>query len=97
MKALPAAILVLLLIVTALAVSRPDRASFDRFIGRAAEAPDGNLLQRAGAAIATLQAHLTTQYHDHALWATAEVTVGSRHERYLGVAGTWIRLGTHGR
>ena len=92
MKTLLVVILVLILIFAALAVSRPDQASFDQFLGRAAAVPGGNLLQRAGAALAEMRARMTTEYHDHALWATGEAVVNGRHQRYLGIAGTWIRL-----
>ncbi len=92
MKTLLIVILVLILILTALAVSKPDRASFDQFVAQTTAVPGGNLLQRAGAALATMRAHMTSEYHDHALWATAEAVVNGRHARYLGIAGTWITL-----
>ncbi|NOZ78430.1 MAG: hypothetical protein GXP48_04460 [Acidobacteria bacterium] len=92
MKTLLVVILVLLLVFAALAVSRPDQASFEQFLGRTAAAPGGNLLQRAGAALAEMRARMTSEYHDHALWATGEAVVNGRHQRYLGIAGTWITL-----
>ena len=96
MKTLLVLILIVILLFAALVVSRPDRASFEQYVARQAAVPGGNLLQRAGAALATMRAHMTSEYHDHALWATATAVVNGRHIRYLGIFGTWMTLSSGG-
>jgi hypothetical protein len=88
-------VLVVALLVLGAIAAKPDEASFDRYIVRASKAgEDASLLDEAAGTLKGAQAKLTADYRDHVLWATVEATRGTTTERYLGVFGMWLRLGT---
>lgn len=86
-------VLVVALVVLGAIASKPDEASFDRYIERASRpGEEADLLDQASGALKSAQAKLTADYRDHVLWATVEATRGTDRERYLGAFGMWLRL-----
>jgi hypothetical protein len=92
MKAVVIVLISLLVLALAMAVTCPDKASFKKHMEEVSAPDGGNILDKARGHVLTAQALLTAEYHDHKLWATAQVTRGSRHESYLGLFGVWINL-----
>jgi len=75
-----------------LAVTCPDEAHFKRWAKENIPPESGSLVKQAqGAALAT-QARWTADYEDHVLWATVDAYQGGARQRFVGVAGTWVRL-----
>jgi hypothetical protein len=96
MKKLLAVVIALLVVALAMALSRPDEASFRRHMEKVSVPEDGNLIDQVRGSLISAQARLTTDYRDYRLWATAEVSRGSRHESYLGLFGIWISTSSDG-
>ncbi len=95
MKALHYTLLVVILILVvglALAVTRPDKESFNKHIAEISAAEDGNLIERVGGKMLTAQALLTSDYCDYRLWALVKVRRGAHEARFLGIAGHWFLL-----
>lgn len=93
MKKLLLALIALLVLALAMAVTCPDKQSLIRHIDRS-KGGDGNLLDKAKAKALSTQARLTTDYRDRVLFATAEVGQGRHQEHYLGIFNTWVKLGS---
>jgi len=91
-----AIILLLVLAVAALtlAVSKPDEASFKRYIANVEHPDDASLIEEGQAALLDTQEKMTAKLEDHVLWVTVETTRGTTHKRYLGIVGMWLGLGT---
>ncbi len=88
-------VLVVALVVLGAIASKPDEASFDRYIVKASKpGADADLLDEAAGVLKGAQARLAADYRDHLMWATVETTRGTAQERYLGAFGMWIRLGS---
>jgi len=92
MKKLAAALALLLALVIALVLTCPDKASLYHHLDRVSAVPNGSALERLTGKALQAQARLTARYHDHRLWATAEVHRGGARERYLGIMGLWLQL-----
>ena len=91
-KGVIAVVLVVGVAVT-LALTCPDEQSFKRWAAENIPPDSGSVVKKAqGAALAT-QAKWTADYEGHVLWATVDAYQGGKEQQFLGIMGTWFRLG----
>lgn len=80
-------------LVVAMAFSCPDEEDFDRWAQTALEPESGSLVAKAKGKALSTQAKWTADYEDHVLWATVDAYQGGARQRFLGIMGTWFKLG----
>ena len=85
--------IVLVAVTLVLAVSCPDKESFDRWAKKTQASKSESGLQKAKGKALAAQADWTANYRDFILWATVEAYQGGKQHRYLGVLWIWIDLG----
>lgn len=80
-------------LVVAMAWSCPDEDDFDRWAETALEPESGSVVAKAKGKALSTQAKWTADYEDHVLWATVDAYQGGSRHRFVGIMGTWFRLG----
>ncbi|HSN53837.1 MAG: hypothetical protein AB1Z65_01175 [Candidatus Sulfomarinibacteraceae bacterium] len=80
-------------VVVALSLTRPDEASFKRWAKANIPSESGSVVEQAKGIALTTQAKWTADYEDHVLWATVDAYQGGTEQRFVGVMGTWFPLG----
>lgn len=89
-------VIVLGVAVLVLALTCPDEDGFDRWAKRASEPESGSVFEKAKGKALSTQAKWTADYEDHVLWATVDAYQGGTEYRFIGIFGTWIKLGEEG-
>jgi hypothetical protein len=92
-KSIAIGVVVMVGIVLVLAVTCPDEDSFDRWATSALAQDSRGLVDQAKGTALSAQARWTADYENHVLWATVDAYQGGTERRFLGVVGTWFRLG----
>ncbi len=91
-KALIGTVLVVV-VALALVLTCPDKEDFNRWAKRSLKPEAGSTMDKAKGTALSTEARWTADYEGHVLWATVDAYQGTTKQRFLGVAGTWFRLG----
>lgn len=85
--------ILILLILTFLAVSKPSEADFQSWARANIRADDNaDVLERGMVFLLRTQMNLETVYRDYTILATVDTRVVDIRLRYLGIAGQWFLL-----